>query len=52
MIYEAKVIGASAILLICAILTDEQLKSYLQLADSLGLSALVEAHDEAEVCQP
>lgn len=49
MIYEAKVIGASAILLICAILTDEQLKSYLQLADSLGLSALVEAHDEAEV---
>ena len=49
MIYEAKVIGASAILLICAILTDEQLKSYLLLADSLGLSALVEAHDEAEV---
>ena len=48
MIYEAKVIGASAILLICAILTDEQLKSYLQLADSLGLSALVEAHDETE----
>ena len=48
-IYEAKVIGASAILLICAILTDEQLKSYLQLADLLGLSALVEAHDEAEV---
>ena len=44
-----KVIGASAILLICAILTDEQLKSYLQLADLLGLSALVEAHDEAEV---
>ena len=42
-------IGASAILLICAILTDEQLKSYLQLADSLGLSALVETHDEAEV---
>ena len=42
-------IGASAILLICAILTDEQLKSYLQLADLLGLSALVEAHDEAEV---
>ena len=49
MIYVAKVIGESAILLICAILTDEQLKSYLQLADSLGLSALVEAHDEAEV---
>ena len=49
MIYEAKVIGASAILLICAILTDEQLKSYYELATSLGLSVLVEAHDEEEV---
>ena len=49
MIYEAKVIGASAILLICAILTDEQLKSYYELATSLGLSVLVEAHDEKEV---
>ena len=47
--YEAKVIGASAILLICAILTDEQLKSYYELATSLGLSVLVEAHDEKEV---
>ena len=42
-------IGASAILLICAILTDEQLKSYYELATSLGLSVLVEAHDEEEV---
>lgn len=42
-------IGASAILLICAILTDEQLKSYYELATSLGLSVLVEAHDEKEV---
>lgn len=49
MIYEAKLIGASAVLLICAILDDEQLKAYLKLAHSLGLSALVEAHDEIEV---
>ena len=49
MIYEAKIIGASAVLLICAILDDEQLASYLQLAHELGMSALVEAHDEEEV---
>lgn len=49
MIYEAKVIGASAVLLICAILDDKQLKEYFELANSLGLSALVEAHDEEEV---
>lgn len=49
MIYEAKTIGASAILLICSVLDSVQLKDYLQLADSLGLSALVEAHDEREV---
>ena len=49
MIYEAKVIGASAVLLICAILDDEQLSSYLKLAHELGMSALVEAHDEEEV---
>ena len=49
MIYEAKVIGASAVLLICAILDDEQLASYLRLAHELGMSALVEAHDEDEV---
>ncbi len=49
MIYEAKVIGASAVLLICAILDDEQLASYLKLAHELGMSALVEAHDEEEV---
>jgi indole-3-glycerol phosphate synthase len=51
MIYEAKVIGASAVLLICAILDDVQLKEYLQLAHSLGLSALVEAHDQEEVAR-
>ena len=49
MIYQAKVLGASAILLICAILDDTQLKEYLALADSLGLDALVEAHDAEEV---
>ena len=49
MIYEAKVIGASAVLLICSILDDDRLKAYFSLADSLGLSALVEAHDENEV---
>ena len=49
MIYEAKLLGAAAVLLICAILTEEELKSFIALADSLGLSALVEAHDEKEV---
>lgn len=49
MIYEAKLLGASALLLLCAILDDAQLREYLALCDGLGLSALVEAHDEAEV---
>ena len=49
MIYEAKVLGASAVLLICAILSDEELLEYGKIAHSLGLSALVEAHDEREV---
>lgn len=49
MIYEAKVIGADAVLLICAILDDDSLRKYIQIADKLGLSALVEAHDEEEV---
>ena len=49
MIYEAKVLGASAVLLICAILSDEELLEYGKIARSLGLSALVEAHDEREV---
>lgn len=48
-IYEAKTLGAAAVLLICALLTEEQLKEFLQIAHGLGLSALVEAHDEAEV---
>ncbi len=49
MIYEAKVLGASAVLLICSILKLEQIKEYIAICDELGLSALVEAHDEAEV---
>lgn len=49
MIYEAKVLGASAVLLICSILSLEQIKEYIAICDELGLSALVEAHDEAEV---
>lgn len=49
MIYEAKLLGASAVLLICSILSEEQLAEYLELAHSLGMSALVEAHNEAEI---
>lgn len=49
MIYQAKVLGASAILLICAILDDKQLESYHRLADELRLSCLVEAHTAEEV---
>ena len=48
MIYEAKLIGASAVLLICSILSEGQLAEYIRIADSLGLSALVEAHDDQE----
>ena len=49
MIYEAKLMGADAVLLICAILTDEELKRFFDIADGLGLTALVEAHDQEEV---
>lgn len=49
MIYEAKVLGAKAVLLICSILTGEEIKKYIAICDSLGISALVEAHDENEV---
>ena len=48
-IYQAKVWGASAILLICACLEVPTLTKFRELADSLGLSSLVEAHDEKEV---
>ena len=49
MIWEAKSIGASAILLIVSILDDVQLKEYLDLAHELGLSAIVETHDADEI---
>lgn len=49
MVYEARVLGAFAVLLICSILGEEQMKEYIGICDELGLSALVEAHDEEEV---
>ena len=49
MVYQAKCIGAHAVLLICSILDDEQLASYIALAHDLGLSALVEAYEPDEV---
>lgn len=49
MIYHARVMGASAVLLICAILDTETIKKYIKICDGLGLSALVEAHDEEEI---
>lgn len=49
MIYEAKTLGASAVLLICSVLTEEKLSEYIRLSQNLGMDALVEAHDEAEV---
>ena len=49
MIYEAKILGASAVLLICSILSEEQIRECIGICDELGLSALVETHDEEEV---
>ena len=49
MIYEAKLLGASAVLLICSILEQGQLEEYHGICEELGLSALVEAHDEGEI---
>lgn len=48
-IYQARVMGANAVLLICAILGDRELAEYLDLSRELGLAALTEAHDEAEI---
>ncbi|MCL2030578.1 MAG: indole-3-glycerol phosphate synthase TrpC [Oscillospiraceae bacterium] len=48
-IYEAKILGADAVLLICALLDEAFLREALALCGELGLSALVEAHDEAEI---
>ena len=49
MIYEARLSGASAVLLICSILSEAQIKEYINICDTLVLSALVEAHDDTEV---
>lgn len=49
MIYEAKLMGAQAVLLICSILPTEKIREYIKICDSLGISALVEAHNEEEV---
>ena len=49
MIYQAKLLGASAVLLICSILDETRLKEYNDISSSLGMTALVEAHDEAEI---
>lgn len=48
-IYEAKILGAKAVLLICALLDTDKIKEYISICDTLGLSALVEAHNEDEV---
>ena len=48
-IYEAKTIGAQAVLLICALLDEKKLAKFIDIADSLGLSTLVEAHNEEEL---
>ena len=47
-IYQAKVLGASAVLLICSILSEKQLEDFLSVCQTLGLSALVEVHDAGE----
>lgn len=49
MLYEAKLLGASAVLLICSLLPEETVKRYIEICDTLGLSALVETHDEEEI---
>ncbi len=49
MIYEARTLGASAVLLICSLLDPDRLAEYIGICDELGLSALVETHDAGEV---
>lgn len=48
-IYQARILGASAVLLICALLDTKTIYEYLDICHELGLSAIVEAHDEAEI---
>lgn len=49
MIYEAKILGAKAFLLIVSLLSEEELKNYIKIGESLGMSALVETRDEIEI---
>lgn len=49
MLYEARLLGASAVLLICSILSENEIREYIKICDELGISALVEAHNEKEV---
>ena len=49
MIYEAKLLGAKAVLLICSILPKEDIRRYIGICDTLGISALVETHDRDEI---
>ncbi|MFA7128937.1 MAG: indole-3-glycerol phosphate synthase TrpC [Sphaerochaeta sp.] len=48
-IYEARLLGSSAVLLICAILSEQQLKGFIRICETMGMDALVETHDEQEV---
>lgn len=48
-LYQARLLGADCVLLICAILDVDTIKQYLDICGELGLSALVEAHDEGEI---
>ena len=48
-IYQAKVMGADSVLLICSLLSQKQLQEYLAICDKLGIDALVETHDESEI---
>jgi indole-3-glycerol phosphate synthase len=48
-IYESKLIGADCILLIAAILSDEQLQNFTNIADQLGLDYIIEIHDKDEL---
>lgn len=49
MIYQAKVLGAQAVLLICTLLDDTTLRKYIEICNQIGISALVEAHSETEI---
>jgi len=48
-IYEAKLLGADAVLLICALLDEKTISRYIEICEGLGISALVETHNEKEI---